>query len=93
MLRILIVDNYDSFTFNLVHAVEAVLDNVVEVRRVDEIRLEDLQNFEIIIFSPGPGLPSESPNLIPLITEAMRLEKRILGVCLGMQALAVADGG
>lgn len=93
MPRILIVDNYDSFTYNLVHAVEAVLDQEVEVKRVDEILLEDLPSFDTIVFSPGPGLPSESPNLIPLISEAMRLNKRILGVCLGMQALAVADGG
>ncbi len=93
MRRILIVDNYDSFTFNLVHAIEAVLGQEVEVKRVNEILLEDLPNFDILVFSPGPGLPSESPNLIPLITEAMRLNRRILGVCLGMQALAVADGG
>lgn len=91
--QILIVDNYDSFTFNLVHAIEAVLDQKVEVKRVDETLLEELRGFHTIIFSPGSGLPSESPNLIPLITEAMRLNTRILGVCLGLQALAVADGG
>lgn len=93
MVRILLVDNYDSFTYNLVHAIEAVADENVEVRRVDHISLPDLKDFQILIFSPGPGLPTESPNLIPLISEAMRLEKPILGVCLGMQALAVADGG
>lgn len=88
----LVVDNYDSFTFNLVHIIEAILDMDVVVKRVDEIDLNDLGVFHTIIFSPGPGLPHESPNLLNLIRESMRLEKRVLGVCLGLQAMAVAEG-
>ncbi len=90
--RTLIVDNYDSFTFNLVHIIEGILEADVVVKRVDEIRLEELEVFQNIIFSPGPGLPSESPNLLNLIRESMRLNKRVLGVCLGLQAIAVAEG-
>lgn len=90
--KTLIVDNYDSFTFNLVHIVEAILDADVVVKRVDEIVLAELASYHNIIFSPGPGLPGESPNLLNLIRESMRLEKRILGVCLGLQALAEAEG-
>lgn len=88
----LIVDNYDSFTFNLVHIIEALLDQDVVVKRVDEISTEDLQQFQNIVFSPGPGLPHESPNLLNLIKAAMDQEKRVLGVCLGLQAMAVAEG-
>lgn len=93
MNRILVVDNYDSFTFNLVHMLEAIADEDVDVFRNDELILSQLAKYEFIVFSPGPGLPSESENLLNLISEALRLEKKILGVCLGHQALAVATGG
>ena len=88
----LIVDNYDSFTFNLVHLIEAILDEEVVVKRVDDIALSEIANYQNIVFSPGPGLPDESPNLLNLICESMRLNKRILGVCLGLQAMAIAEG-
>lgn len=88
----LIVDNYDSFTFNLVHLIEAILDEEVVVKRVDDIALSEIANYQNIIFSPGPGLPDESPNLLNLVRESMRLNKRVLGVCLGLQAMAMAEG-
>src|SRR5690554_4003073 len=88
----LIVDNYDSFTFNLVHLIEAILEEEVVVKRVDDIDLSEIANFQNIIFSPGPGLPDESPNLLNIVRESMRLNKRVLGVCLGLQAMAMAEG-
>ncbi len=93
MNRILVVDNYDSFTFNLVHMLEAIAYEDVDVFRNDELTLAQLAQYEFIVFSPGPGLPSESENLLNLISEALRLGKKTLGVCLGHQALAAATGG
>jgi anthranilate synthase component 2 len=93
MNRILVLDNYDSFTFNLVHMLEAIADEDVDVFRNDEVTKSQLANYEFIVFSPGPGLPEESENLLILIAEAIRLKKKVLGVCLGHQALAMATGG
>ncbi|MGB6036757.1 MAG: aminodeoxychorismate/anthranilate synthase component II [Cryomorphaceae bacterium] len=93
MNRILVVDNYDSFTFNLVHMLEAIADEYVDVFRNDDVTTSQLANYEFIVFSPGPGLPEESENLLILIAEAIRLKKKVLGVCLGHQALAKATGG
>lgn len=88
----LIIDNYDSFTFNLVHIIEGILNADVVVKRVDAVDSDDLKSFRNIVFSPGPGLPQESPNLLNLIRAALQLDKRVLGVCLGLQAMAVAEG-
>jgi anthranilate synthase component 2 len=91
MPSILILDNYDSFTFNLVHYVEKIIDNDVDVFRNDEISLEDVNRYDKIILSPGPGLPAEAGILIPLIKK-YAASKRILGVCLGHQAIGEAFG-
>jgi anthranilate synthase component 2 len=91
-MRILIFDNYDSFTYNLVHLVEKILHEKVEVFRNDQIPLEDIKQFDRIILSPGPGLPSEAGLLLPLIKEYAS-SKPILGVCLGHQAIGEAFGG
>lgn len=93
MGRTLVVDNYDSFTFNLVHIVEQILDNHVDVRRNDEILPGQIAGYQSVIFSPGPGLPSESQGLMALVRAALEAECKVLGVCLGHQALAVATGG
>lgn len=93
MNRILVVDNYDSFTFNLVHMLEAIADEDVDVFRNDELKLSQLAAYEFIVFSPGPGLPEESENLLDLISESISLKKKVLGVCLGHQALVQATGG
>lgn len=91
-MRLLVFDNYDSFTYNLVHLAEKILHTKVEVRRNDEIPLEEIKDYNKIILSPGPGIPSEAGLLIPLIRE-YAATKSILGICLGHQAIAEAFGG
>ncbi|HWK06650.1 MAG TPA: aminodeoxychorismate/anthranilate synthase component II [Puia sp.] len=92
MPRILVFDNYDSFTYNLVHLVEKLLHQKVEVFRNDQIPLEKVKDFDKIILSPGPGVPVEAGLLLPLIKEYAS-SKSILGVCLGHQAIGEAFGG
>lgn len=92
MTRILVFDNYDSFTYNLVHLVEKITHSKVEVFRNDEIQLEEVKGFDKIILSPGPGIPSEAGRLLDLIREYAS-SKSILGVCLGHQAIGEAFGG
>jgi anthranilate synthase component 2 len=91
-MKILIFDNYDSFTYNLVHIVEKIIHEKVDVFRNDKISLEKINDYDKIILSPGPGLPSESGLLLPLIKEYAS-SKSMLGVCLGQQAIAEAFGG
>jgi anthranilate synthase component 2 len=91
-MRILVFDNYDSFTYNLVHLVEKITGQRVEVFRNDRIPLEKVAAFDKIILSPGPGVPSEAGLLLPLIKE-YAATKSILGVCLGQQAIGEAFGG
>lgn len=91
-MKILVFDNYDSFTYNLVHLVGKISDAEIEVRRNDEIPLEEIKAFDKIILSPGPGIPSEAGLLLPLIREYAS-SKSILGVCLGHQAIGEAFGG
>lgn len=90
--RILVFDNYDSFTYNLVHLVEKISGEKVDVFRNDQIALEDIAKYDKIILSPGPGIPGEAGLLLPLIKE-YAATKSILGVCLGHQAIAEAFGG
>ena len=91
-MRILILDNYDSFTYNLVHYVEKIIGKSVDVFRNDEINLDQIKKYDKIILSPGPGLPDEAGILKDLI-KTFAEEKSIFGVCLGMQAIAeVFDG-
>ncbi len=91
-MKILVFDNYDSFTYNLVHLVEKILHQKVDVYRNDQIALEDVKGYDKIILSPGPGIPEEAGLLLPLIT-AYASTKSILGVCLGHQAIGQAFGG
>jgi anthranilate synthase component 2 len=91
-MKILVFDNYDSFTYNLVQMIKEQSDASVEVFRNDEIPLEAVKAYDKILLSPGPGIPSESGLLIPLI-QAYAATKSILGVCLGQQAIAEAFGG
>ena len=91
MPRILVFDNYDSFTYNLVHMVQHILHQKVEVFRNDKIPLEDVKKFDKIILSPGPGIPEEAGSLLPLIEEYAS-SKSILGVCLGHQAIGQSFG-
>jgi anthranilate synthase component 2 len=92
MKKLLIFDNYDSFTYNLVHAVRKLGYPNLEVIRNDKIALEEVDRFDKIILSPGPGIPSEAGILLPLIKQYAPT-KSILGVCLGHQAIAESFGG
>lgn len=92
-MKILVFDNYDSFTYNLVQLIkEIATDAKVEVFRNDEIPLEDVKAYDKILLSPGPGIPSESGLLLPLIKE-YSASKSIFGVCLGQQAIGETFGG
>src|SRR4051812_25717195 len=92
MSRILLIDNYDSFTFNLVHYLEELTDDEICVFRNDEITINDVNNYDRIVLSPGPGMPSEAGLLLQIIKE-YALSKPILGVCLGHQAIGESFGG
>ncbi len=91
-MKILVFDNYDSFTYNLVHLVEKITHVRADVYRNDQIALEKAGEYDKIILSPGPGIPCEAGLLLPLIKEYAPT-KSILGVCLGHQAIAEAFGG
>ncbi len=90
--KILVFDNYDSFTYNLVQMIERITDQKVDVYRNDEISLEEIAKYDKIILSPGPGIPEEAGILLELIKKYAPT-KSILGVCLGQQAIAEAFGG
>ncbi len=90
-MKILLLDNYDSFTYNLMHAVKELGYPDVEVHRNDKISLDQVARFDKIILSPGPGIPSEAGLLLPII-ERYAPTKSILGVCLGHQAIGEAFG-
>lgn len=91
MKNIVVIDNYDSFTYNLVHYLED-LDCKVVVVRNDEFELEELEKFDKILLSPGPGVPSDA-GLLKDVIQKYGASKSILGVCLGQQAIAEVFGG
>jgi len=91
MEKILILDNYDSFTYNLVQYVKELINAQVDVFRNDEITLKDIENYDRIIFSPGPGLPQNAGIMIEAIKQYAS-HKKMLGVCLGHQAIGLAFG-
>lgn len=91
MKKILVIDNYDSFTYNLVHYLED-LDCEVMVKRNDQLTLEEVDAFDRIVLSPGPGIPDEAGLLKEIIAEYAPT-KSIFGVCLGQQAIAEVFGG
>ena len=91
MKKIVVIDNYDSFTYNLVHYLED-LNCEVTVFRNDEFDMEELEAFDKIVLSPGPGIPDEAGFLKDVIREYAK-SKSILGVCLGQQAIGEVFGG
>ncbi|TXG38922.1 anthranilate synthase component II [Seonamhaeicola maritimus] len=91
MKKVLVIDNYDSFTYNLVHYLED-LNCDVTVYRNDKLELEDVEPFDKIVLSPGPGIPDEA-GLLKAIIEKYAPTKSILGVCLGQQAIGEVFGG
>lgn len=84
-MKLLIIDNYDSFTYNVVHAVRQLGVNPT-VKRNDELTLDEVADYDKIIISPGPGIPSEA-GLVPQVLRRYASEKPILGICLGHQAI------
>lgn len=91
MKKILVIDNYDSFTYNLVHYLEDLNCEITVVRN-DKLDLEDVAPFDKIVLSPGPGIPDEA-GLLKAIIEKYAPTKSILGVCLGQQAIGEVFGG
>ena len=90
-MKIVIIDNYDSFTYNLVHAIKKISGLPVDVIRNDELELSDLEKYDKIVLSPGPGLPEEAGLLMDIIREFAG-RKSIFGVCLGHQAIGEVFG-
>ena len=91
-MKILVIDNYDSFTYNLVHAIKKISGLPVDVARNDEISLKEIEKYDKIVLSPGPGIPEEAGSLLEII-KAFAPKKSMLGVCLGHQAIGEAFGG
>ena len=90
-MKILVIDNYDSFVYNLVHYLEE-LDCEVEVKRNDQFHMDDVDAYDKILLSPGPGIPEEA-GLLKEVIATYAGKKPILGVCLGQQAIAEVFGG
>jgi anthranilate synthase component 2 len=90
-MKILILDNYDSFTYNLLHYVQDITNAKIDVIRNDKISIEEINHYDGIILSPGPGLPSDTGVMCDLIKK-YGSSKKILGVCLGHQAIAEVYG-
>jgi anthranilate synthase component 2 len=91
-MKILVIDNYDSFTYNLVHYLENSTNAQIDVFRNDQISLDNVGKYDKILLSPGPGIPDEAGICLELI-KRFSPSKSILGVCLGHQAIAEAFGG
>ncbi|WP_334055716.1 anthranilate synthase component II [Polaribacter sp. P097] len=91
-MKILIIDNYDSFTYNLVHMVEEITGTYPAVFRNDEISIADVDNYDLIMLSPGPGIPEEA-GILKEVIKTYAGVKPIFGVCLGLQAITEVFGG
>jgi anthranilate synthase component 2 len=92
MKRIIVIDNYDSFTYNLVQCIEKHTGRCPDVFRNDEISVEEIKSYDKILISPGPGIPSESGICLEVIRKYAS-DKSMLGICLGHQAICEALGG
>jgi anthranilate synthase component 2 len=92
MRKILVLDNYDSFTYNLIHYVKELTSDQVAVFRNDKISLTDVEQYDKILLSPGPGIPSEA-GIMPELLRIYGANKSIFGVCLGQQCIAEVYGG
>ena len=92
MRKILVLDNYDSFTYNLIHYVKELTTDQVDVFRNDKISLSEVARYDKILLSPGPGIPSEA-GIMPELVRRYGATKSIFGVCLGQQCIAEVYGG
>ncbi len=91
-MKVLVLDNYDSFTYNLVQMIELIVGNSVSVFKNDEISMGQIEEFDNIVLSPGPGIPSEAGIMLDVIKHYAG-KKPIFGVCLGLQAIVETFGG
>ena len=91
-MKILVLDNYDSFTYNLVQYIQEILGHKIPVIRNDAIDLDAVEEYDAIILSPGPGVPADA-GIMPALIKKYAHRKAILGVCLGHQAIGEAFGG
>ena len=90
-MKLLVLDNYDSFTYNLVHLLREILGTEIDVYRNDKIELSAVNDYSHVVLSPGPGIPSKA-GIMPELIKSYGSSKKILGVCLGHQAIAEAYG-
>ena len=90
-MRLLVLDNYDSFTWNLVHLIEKVADIPFDVKKNDDIKIGEVEQYQKILLSPGPGLPADA-GIMPELIQTYYKTKSIFGVCLGLQAIGEAFG-
>lgn len=86
MEKIILIDNYDSFTYNLYHQIEKIFDGKIDVYRNDKISLEEVVDYDLIVLSPGPKLPKDAGIMMDVVCHFHRV-KPIIGICLGMQAI------
>jgi anthranilate synthase component II len=91
-MNILLLDNYDSFTYNIAHYLRELTGHDIPVIRNDQVTVEEMEPFDAIVLSPGPGLPPDA-GVMPEVIRRYAQTKRILGICLGMQAIGEAFGG
>jgi anthranilate synthase component 2 len=91
-MKILLLDNYDSFTYNIAHYLRELTGHPIPVIRNDQIGLDEIDAYDAIVLSPGPGLPADA-GIMPELLSRYAPFKKILGVCLGMQAIGEAFGG
>ncbi len=90
-MKLLIIDNYDSFVYNLVHIIRKIEGVDITIQKNDQTKIEEINQFDKILLSPGPGVPKESGNILEII-KTYAPTKSILGICLGHQAIAEAFG-
>jgi anthranilate synthase component 2 len=90
-VKLLVLDNYDSFTYNLVHLIEKVSDIEFDVFRNDKISINSINSYDKILLSPGPGLPKDA-GIMPELLQRYKSSKSILGICLGLQAIGETYG-
>lgn len=90
-MKLLVLDNYDSFTYNLVHLIEKISDIEFDVIRNDKISIESIKSYDKILLSPGPGLPKNA-GIMPELLKRYKSSKSILGICLGLQGIGETYG-
>jgi anthranilate synthase component 2 len=91
-MKILVIDNYDSFVYNIVHLIKEIGVEQIDVQKNDKVNLHEVEDYDKILLSPGPGVPKDA-GLMPQVIERYASSKSILGICLGHQAIGEFFGG